>query len=120
MATKSPTLTVSRRGAARLKAGHVWVYRSDVSANGIPPGAIVSVKDDRGRPLGTALYSSSSQIAIRMLSPAPVRDFPPLLRKRIRAAVGYRERRVGDSDAYRLIFSEADFPPALIVARYND
>src|SRR5581483_3521294 len=120
MATKPPAVTVSRRGAARLKAGHVWVYRSDVSANGIPPGAIVSVKDDRGRPLGTALYSSSSQIAIRMLSPSPVPDFPWLLRKRIRAAVGYRERLVRDTDACRLIFSEADFLPGLIVDRYND
>jgi len=120
MATKPPAVTVSRRGAARLKAGHVWVYRSDVSANGIPPGALVIVKDDRGRPLGTSLYSSSSQIAIRMLSPEPVVDFPALLRERIRAAIAYRERLVRDTDAYRLIFSEADFLPGLIVDRYND
>jgi 23S rRNA (cytosine1962-C5)-methyltransferase len=120
MVTKPSVVTVSRRGAARLKAGHAWVYRSDVSANGIPPGAIVSVKDDHGRSLGTALYSSSSQIAIRMLSPDPVSDFAALLRERIRAAVTYRERLVRDTDAYRLIFSEADFLPGLIVDRYND
>jgi 23S rRNA (cytosine1962-C5)-methyltransferase len=115
------TVTVSRRGASRLKDGHVWVYRSDlVSADGVPPGALVNVADERGKFLGTALYSSSSQIAIRMISPAPVGDLPGLLRERIQAAIAYRERVVRDTDAYRLVFSEADFLPGLIVDRYND
>ena len=64
-----PVVKVSRRGAERLKQGHVWVYRSDVSSNGIPPGALVNVSDERGRIFGAAFYSSSSQIAIRMLGP---------------------------------------------------
>ena len=64
---------ISPRGASRLKDGHVWVYRSDiVSADGVPPGALVSVVDHRGQTLGTALYSSSSQIAIRLISHEPV------------------------------------------------
>src|SRR5216684_3586814 len=120
-ATGLPTVKVSRRGASRLKDGHVWVYRSDlVSADGVPPGALVNVADERGKFLGTALYSSSSQIAIRMISPAAVGDLPGLLRERIQAAIGYRERVVRDTDAYRVIFSEGDFLPGLIVDRYND
>ena len=116
-----PVVKVSRRGANRLKEGHVWVYRSDiVDANGIAPGALVAVADEREKPLGTALYSSASQIAIRMLSTEPVRDLYALLRKRIREAVAYRERMVRDTDAYRIVFSEADFLPGLIVDRYND
>ena len=116
-----PTVKISPRGATRLKAGHVWVYRSDiVSADGIPPGSPVCVSDHRGKPLGTALYSSSSQIAIRMLSQDPVADLPGLLRQRIADALAYRESLVCDTDAYRLIFSEADFLPGLIVDRYND
>jgi 23S rRNA (cytosine1962-C5)-methyltransferase len=112
---------VSGRGLARLKAGHVWVYRSDVTAaDGIERGALVSVTDQRGKRLGTALYSTSSQIAIRMISPGAVPDFPALLRERIRAAVAYREPLVEGTDAYRLVFSEADFLPGLIVDRYND
>jgi 23S rRNA (cytosine1962-C5)-methyltransferase len=70
--------------------------------------------------LGTALYSSSSQIAIRMISPNKVEDLPSLVRKRIQAAISYREQVVRESDAYRVIFSEADFLPGLIVDRYND
>ena len=116
-----PSLKISRRGATRLKDGHVWVYRSDiVSADSVPPGALVSVTDERGKFLGSALYSSASQIAIRMISVGPVADLPGLLRERIQAAIAYRERVVKDTDAYRVVFSEADFLPGLIVDRYND
>jgi 23S rRNA (cytosine1962-C5)-methyltransferase len=116
-----PTVTVSPRGASRLKDGHVWVYRSDiVSANGVPPGSLVSVADHRRQPLGTALYSSSSQIAIRLISHEPVADFAALLRQRIADAIAYREPIIRDTNAYRVIFSEADFLPGLIVDRYND
>lgn len=114
-------VSVSARGASRLKAGHVWVYRSDVvSADGIGPGALVAVSDGRGKPLGTALYSSSSQIALRLISPGVVEDLPALLRRRIADAIAYREQVVKDADAYRVVFSEADYLPGLIVDRYND
>jgi 23S rRNA (cytosine1962-C5)-methyltransferase len=116
-----PKIKVSPRGATRLQAGHVWVYRSDiVSADGIPPGSVVLVSDHRGKPLGTALYSSSSQIAIRVLSHDPIADLSGLLRQRIAAAIAYRESIVRNTDAYRLVFSEADFLPGLIVDRYHD
>jgi 23S rRNA (cytosine1962-C5)-methyltransferase len=121
--TKSsfPNARISPRGANRLKAGHVWVYRSDiVSVDGIPPGSLVTVCDPRGKALGTALYSSSSQIAIRMISRDPVFDFAALLRQRIANAIAYRQKIVHDTDAYRVVFSEADFLPGLIVDRYND
>jgi 23S rRNA (cytosine1962-C5)-methyltransferase len=116
-----PTVKVSPRGASRLKTGHVWVYRSDVvSADAVAPGSLANVTDLRGKFLGTALYSSSSQIAIRMISSEPVADLAVLLRQRIADAIAYRESVVQDTDAYRVIFSEADFLPGLIVDRYND
>lgn len=121
-----PKVTLSPRGATRLKQGHVWVYRSDIAnADGVNPGAMVTVTDQRGKPLGTALYSSSSQIAIRLISretPShePITDFPALLRERISSAIAYRTKIVHDTDAYRLIFSEADFLPGLIVDHYSD
>src|SRR5579872_4252382 len=116
-----PIVKLSPRGATRLKAGHVWVYRSDIlPADSIPPGSLVRVSDHRGKPLGTALYSSSSQIAIRMISPDPVTDFQALLRDRIAEAIAYRLPLVIDTEANRVVFSEADFLPGLIVDRYND
>ena len=116
-----PVVKVSRKGANRLNDGHVWVYRSDiVTADGIAPGSAVGVTDERGKFLGTALYSGASQIAIRMLSKEAIRDLDGLLRKRLQEAISYRERVVRDTDAYRIVFSEADFLPGLIVDRYND
>jgi 23S rRNA (cytosine1962-C5)-methyltransferase len=116
-----PVVKVSRKGANRLNDGHVWVYRSDiVTADGVAPGSAVGVTDERGKFLGTALYSGASQIAIRMLSKEAIRDLDGLLRKRLQSAISYRERVVRDTDAYRIVFSEADFLPGLIVDRYND
>lgn len=112
---------VSARGAGRLRDGHVWVYRSDVlAADEVAAGALVKVVDERGAFLGTAFYSSTSQIAIRIISKEAVEDLARLLCERIRASLAYRERVVTDSNAYRLIFSDADFLPGLIVDRYND
>ncbi len=120
-AASGPTVTVSPRGATRLKDGHVWVYRSDiVSAEGVAPGSLVTVADNRGQILGSALYSSSSQIAVRLISREPVADLPALLRQRVAEAIAYREPIVRDTNANRVIFSEADFLPGLIVDRYND
>lgn len=116
--------TVNRRGAARLRQGHVWVYRSDlVGEVEAEAGALVSVADERGNLLGTAFYSTSSQIALRRLSPgriAPGEELSGWLQERVSAAIAYRNRLVRDSDAWRVVFSEADQLPGLIVDRYND
>lgn len=116
--------TVNRRAAARLRQGHVWVYRSDlVGEVKAEPGALVSLADERGSLLGTAFYSSSSQIALRRLAPGPIAPGEELsgwLRERVSAAIAYRNRLVRDSDAWRVLFSEADQLPGLIVDRYND
>jgi 23S rRNA (cytosine1962-C5)-methyltransferase len=123
---RQPKVVISTRGADRIRAGHVWVYRSDVvEATGIAPGAVVKVVEQggRGRPpyaFGTAFYSTASEIAIRMISRRPVGDLEQLVRERIRSSVAYRERFVRDTNAYRVIFSEGDFLPGLIVDRYND
>jgi 23S rRNA (cytosine1962-C5)-methyltransferase len=118
----SNIVTINQRGAARLKAGHLWVYRSDVATTEAKPGALVEVHDERGRRLGSALYSSSSQIAIRQLTSEPLTEttLPHLIRDRIAAAVSFRQANTRDTDSYRVIFSEADLLPGLIVDRYND
>lgn len=125
MKTKSenPRVIVTPRGVARLRGGHPWVYRSDIrDANGVPPGSIVTVVDQRSKPVATAFYSSASQIAIRAISlePLPAREWNTLLRQRITNAVAYRKRTVQGTEGYRLIFSEADFLPGLIVDKYGD
>ncbi len=114
---------VNAHAVARLRSGHPWIFKSDIERlDQAAPGALVRVEDQRGKPYGSALYSSSSQIALRMVAPNPVEaeKYPELLRYRIRQAIAYRERVVRDSDAFRVLFSEADITPGLIVDKYND
>ncbi len=116
-------MTITARAAARLRAGHVWVYKSDISkVEQAGPGALVSVRDERGRGLGTALYSNSSQIAVRIISRDSVSadELHELIAGRVAAAIDYRKQVVRNSDAFRVVFSEADFLPGLIVDKYND
>jgi 23S rRNA (cytosine1962-C5)-methyltransferase len=117
------TVVVNQRGAARLRSGHLWVYRSDLTAVAdVPPGALVEVRDERRKRLGSALYSSASQIAVRLLSFDEITEdsLRDLLRRRISHAVQFRQAIADDSDSYRAIFSEADLLPGLIVDKYND
>jgi len=110
-------MKISRRAAERLQAGHVWVYASDVESPPAEPGAEVAVEDAKGRFLGTALYSSSSQIALRLFSRERVKIDRAFLRGRISAAIA--RRRIENSEAWRAVFSEADLLPGLIVDRYG-
>ncbi len=114
---------MNHRGAARLRGGHLWVYRSDlVPPTEASPGALVQVRDERGRRLGSALYSSASQIAVRLLSidEISVDQLASVVRERIATAVQFRQNTARDTDAYRVIFSEADLLPGLIIDKYND
>src|SRR5579859_1974058 len=119
------SVRVSWRAAVRLRAGHAWVYRSDLEgATELPRGGVVRVLEEGGRSLGCALTSSTSQIALRMISEGEctVDGLPGLVAARIRSALEYRNTLgiPSQSDAYRLVFSEADRLPGLIVDRYND
>ncbi|MFL6438576.1 MAG: class I SAM-dependent rRNA methyltransferase [Terriglobales bacterium] len=121
----TPAVRVSHRAAVRLRSGHPWVYRSDLEqSDALPRGGLVRVTDQRGRFLGSALTSSSSQITLRMISDGDLSesDLTNIVTTRVRAAIAYRKRlRIPEqSNAYRLIFSEADQLPGLIVDRYND
>jgi 23S rRNA (cytosine1962-C5)-methyltransferase len=117
--------TVSRRAADRLRAGHLWVYASDVVAVALPnpEETLLPVADNRGLLLGTALYSPSSQIALRLISRDAL-DEPAwleLLASRLRVAIARRKPLLDSAnDACRLCFSEADELPGLIADKYGD
>ena len=128
-----PAAAITRRAADRLRAGHLWVYRSDIEslvppigAAEIEPGALITVMDSRGIPLGTGLYSAASQIATRIVSneaALPRAAYLEQLRERVRAALALRDEVAPESmedDACRLIFSEADNLPGIVADRYND
>jgi len=111
-------ISVNQKGADRALSGHPWIYASDVVDRGsAQPGDAVVVKDPRGRILGNAHYSSTSQITVRMLGREPIDK--AFFVQRLTAAIVHRETVVENSTAYRLVFSEADLLPGLIVDRYG-
>jgi 23S rRNA (cytosine1962-C5)-methyltransferase len=115
-----PSITISSRGEQRLRGGHPWIYRSDVSEVSAAGGEIVAVHNAKGRLLGSALYSERSQIALRMLVAGERPADDALIVDRIEAALGFRESLAIDATAYRLIHGEADLLPSLVVDRYGD
>ena len=122
--SEGPVAIISRRAADRLRAGHPWVYRSDIEHLVETGPGLLAVADHRGFPLGTALWSPTSQIALRLVSPDPVlsqQGWLALLDQRLRQAIQFRSGMLEEgTDACRLVFSEADQLPGLIVDRYGD
>ena len=113
------TVKVNKRGAVRIRQGHLWIYRSDVVAVDAEGGSVVSVVDEAGNFVGQALFSNLSQIALRFLTLSKEAIDQAWWRRRIKDSA---ERRnvPGDTDAYRLVYSEGDLLPSLIVDRYAD
>ena len=111
---------MNRKAADRAVSGHPWIFASDVVDRGdAAPGDAVRVLDPKSKFLGIAHYSSTSQITLRLLSSRPEIIDRTFFRARLAAATAHRERVVHNSDAYRLVFSEGDLLPGLIVDRYG-
>jgi 23S rRNA (cytosine1962-C5)-methyltransferase len=115
-----PSVTISRRGQDRVRAGHPWIYRSDVTAADAAAGDLVEVRDARDRVLAHALFSDRSEITLRIVASGGNPPQPSFLRDRIEAAIEYRASLGLDATACRLVHGEADRIPSLIVDRYGD
>ena len=119
-ATPDDSVIITARGVERLRAGHLWVYRSDVRTARADAGSIVRLTDERGRYQGRAFYSDKSQIAVRLLTREDVPIDRAFLTERLRQAAQYRKTVVENTDAYRLVYGEADLLPSLIVDCYGE
>jgi 23S rRNA (cytosine1962-C5)-methyltransferase len=110
---------VNKRGANRVRHGHLWIYRSDVIAVDVDGGSIVSVVDESGNFVGQAFYSDKSEIALRFLALTKETIDDGWWHNKIRQCC---ERRniPSDTNAYRVVYSEGDLLPSLIVDRYAD
>jgi 23S rRNA (cytosine1962-C5)-methyltransferase len=118
--SKLNIVKVNRKAADRVESGHLWIFSSDVTDRGeAQPGDAVKVVDPRGRFLGVAHYSSTSQITLRLLSDKPEPIDKQFFLRRLTAAIAHRERVVENSNACRLVSSEGDLLPGLIVDRYG-
>ena len=113
-------VTITHRGEERVRSGHPWIYRSDVAEARAEAGATVRVVGQRGRPVGQALYSDRSEIALRLLTRGPEVADLALWRTRLEQAIRFRDTLAIDATAFRLVHGEADRLPSLIVDRYGD
>jgi 23S rRNA (cytosine1962-C5)-methyltransferase len=116
----SSIVTISARGEERLRAGHLWIYRSDVVDVQASAGDVVRLAGPRKRPLGWAFYSDRSEIAIRLLSTGEAPIDRAWWRARLEAAIAYRASLRIDATAYRLVHGESDLLPSIVIDRYGD
>jgi 23S rRNA (cytosine1962-C5)-methyltransferase len=111
---------VTARGEKRVARGHPWIYRSDLVRPPTGPAGPVPVRDGHGHPLGWALWSPESTIALRMIDRDPVATIDARWwRARIAAAVARRHALVAETTGYRLLHGEGDGTPSLICDRYD-
>ena len=111
---------VSAKGARRWLAGHPWIYRSDVTERPMMDAGAVLVHDNRGKPLGWALWSPLSEISLRMLdgNPDAVID-QAWWDDHVAAAIARRVPLEDHTNAMRLVHGEADGLPSFICDRYD-
>src|SRR5437870_3950349 len=113
-------IRISTRGAKRIRKGHLWVYRSDVrDVTDAKAGDIVAVVDDTGNFVGQALYSELSEIALRFLTTREETIDGEWWRERLRGCAERRPAIARETNAYRLVYSEGDLMPSLIVDVYD-
>src|SRR2546421_13043200 len=119
-----PEVKLSRRGLERLRAGHVWVYRSDLRAPAeLRGGEVVRLVDERGWFAGKAFYGKQSQISVRLLTREDEPIDESFFAQRLSQAKALRDAVAPDPGfrhAGRVVHGEADLLPGLIVDRYAD
>ena len=113
-------IILTAKGLRWWRTGHPWLYRDDLlPRQTAAPGELVAVQDEQGRFLGQAFYSATSRIALRLLTTAEDPVDHAFWEARLSRALAYRRRVVRDTNAFRLIYAEADGFPGLIVDSYD-
>jgi 23S rRNA (cytosine1962-C5)-methyltransferase len=117
---KRPVAVVSARGAKRWAEGHSWIFKSDVVTGPDAPAGAVEVRDPRGKPVGVALWSPASEIALRLLDVDAGTDTGGAWwAARLKRAIDRRAGLEAEANAFRLVHGEGDGLPSLVVDRYD-
>lgn len=115
-----PGIVVKPR--ARILHGHDWVFASEVLKvfGKASDGDVISLKDGRDHLIGSAIYNSKSQIVARRFSRRKQDLDLDFFKRRIAQAAEYRDRREVDPKLRRIVWSESDGLPGVIIDRYGD
>ncbi|MEE2710645.1 MAG: class I SAM-dependent rRNA methyltransferase [Gemmatimonadota bacterium] len=117
-----PAIKFRPRKEKRMLSGHPWIYQSEIGEidQGILDGGTAEIRNHRGRFLGRGYVNRKSQIACRVLTYDDTPVDEALFKERIAQAVSFRKQVVRDTNACRLIYSESDRLPGIIVDRYDN
>ena len=115
------TVTLRKTRETRVRGGHPWIYSSEIEKvdGAFANGDIVDVCDFRGKFIGRGFYNPQSQISLRILTRNDEPCDRAFFERRIRDAWDYR-RLLCDPMSCRLIYSESDFLPGLVVDKFGD
>ena len=113
---------LKRNEERRILSGHLWVFSNEIGKveGEAENGELVEVFDSRDKLLGSGFYNKNSLISVRLLSRTNITDLPSLVKEKILAAYGLRRIIYPERKSYRLVFSESDFLPGLIIDKYNN
>jgi 23S rRNA (cytosine1962-C5)-methyltransferase len=106
----------------RIKKGHLWVFSNEISIidGDVSAGEIVQVYDSRNIFIASGFYNPKSLIAVRVISASETVELESLFRNRLMRAFAFRKLFYPDRDSFRMVFSESDFMPGIIIDKYKD
>lgn len=113
--------TVRVKNTSRISSGHLWLFRTELQGHleGLNPGELVYLTTTRGDFLGTGYINPSNTLAVRLLSHRKITSFRDFFIQSLERAINYRKTLYGKLDTCRLVFSEGDLLPGLIVDKYE-
>jgi len=113
---------LKRNEERRILSGHLWVFSNEVAKieGDTENGELVEVLDYRNKSLGSGFYNKNSLISVRLLSRSNIIDLYSLMKDRILTAYNLRKTVYPGRESYRLVFSESDFLPGIIIDKYNN
>lgn len=116
-----PVLKLKKKHDKRIKSGHLWVYSNEIEKidKTIPLGCLVDVVSSNNEFIGTGFFNPNTLISVRILTREKIPIDREFFSRRIKMAREMREKLVGERTAYRMVHSESDFLPGLIIDKYN-
>lgn len=106
----------------RIKSGHLWIFSNEIAdIHGEPQnGDLIDIFDSKQNFLGSGFYNKNSLISVRLLSRQRIDNLKKLFEEKINAACQLRKSIYPERESYRMVFSESDFLPGLIIDKYNN
>jgi 23S rRNA (cytosine1962-C5)-methyltransferase len=114
-------LFLKKHEEKRIKLGHLWIFSNEIDkiSGDADNGDMIDILDAKGNFLGAGFLNKNSLISARMLSKDEIPDFYAFAKDKINRALQLRKVFYNGREAFRLLFSESDFMPGLIIDKYN-